>query len=1230
MRYLNKIIFLNSAHIPYTEVKLDGNVHFIGTQGVGKSTLLRALLFFYNADKLKLGIPKEKQSFDAFYFPYANSYIIYEVMRENGSYCVVAAKSQGRVFFRFIDAPFDRNWFIDEHHKVYSEWERIRKCIGAKTQITAQVTSYEMYRDIIFGNNRKQEMIPFRKFAIVESTKYQNIPRTIQNVFLNSKLDADFIKDTIIHSMNDEEVSIDLDFYRSQIKGFEQEYSDVMLWFTTNRYGEIPVRKMADKVMNAYRELIYTHKQIAEGRTELNYAEKQTIKKIPQLKEELMTMEAKRERVLRLVGELQQKHTKERDGLIANIGEIDGQLKQIRDRQQYYDRLQIEEVIKRVSREELLIQELERVQAMKAGLTKAYDDVLAKYRLLFEQMESEFRSFENNQRARILGKQSETASKQEELIHLLRTEEEKVRQTYEEKLQTADNRLHELRDEKAQGNLRLQKVNYEHPYQKEISDCEQSLNELGKQEQALEFDIRQHQVEVNRLRQECQMKLKELEWEFQRKTDPVRKERTTIESQLQALEALIEKRKGSFCEWLEQHKPDWQETIGKVADEESVLFNNELKPQLTDETSTMFGVSLNLSAIERYVRTPEEMKQEQTDLQTALQQSIEQLKRLTAEESESISTLEKKYSKQIRKLSDNQHLLEAERMQLPHKRKNLQVDYLSWQTKEKEWKEEQTEKLQTQLNETAHRLYVAEEEKKKLQAERDKQLKACQKSYKDSKSELDSQQALFAAGVKKEIATLQQQIEERKNELKQTQENELNGKGADTATIRKYDGLMDEIKKELDYVREHRSQVSDYEKDKRELFDHEPALRNRKKEQDTKLNALNERFVQRREKLQTQVKEVEDQLSRVKQELHTLEEGLNKVSMFRQDDTYCPPHLIEVGEKSTRKGCELIVEELRSLIVSAIKKTEEFKRTVTQFNGNFSAKNTFHFRTELMAEQDYYDFASNLCEFVDNDKISDYQKHISERYTDIIRRISKEVGDLTRNESEIHKTIHAINNDFVERNFAGVIKEIALRPLQSSDNLMQLLLEIKRFTDDYQHTMGEVDLFSQVSREDVNATAVRYLLSFMKLLLEDPSRKRLALVDTFKLEFRVKENDNDTGWVEKVANVGSDGTDILVKAMVNIMLINVFKAKASRKFGEFKIHCMMDEIGKLHPNNVKGILDFANCRNILLVNSSPTTYNVEDYRHTYLLSKDAGSNTQVIPLLTYHSKDELYSKEELK
>ena len=94
MRNLNRIIFINSANIPYADdIYLDGNIHFIGTQGVGKSTILRAILFFYNADTQKLGIPVEKQSYTEYYFPYSNSYIVYEVATENGPFCILSFKN---------------------------------------------------------------------------------------------------------------------------------------------------------------------------------------------------------------------------------------------------------------------------------------------------------------------------------------------------------------------------------------------------------------------------------------------------------------------------------------------------------------------------------------------------------------------------------------------------------------------------------------------------------------------------------------------------------------------------------------------------------------------------------------------------------------------------------------------------------------------------------------------------------------------------------------------------------------------------------------------------------------------------------------------------------------------------------------------------------------------------------------------------------------------------------
>ena len=104
-------------------------MHFIGTQGVGKSTVLRAILFFYNADTQKLGIPVEKQSYTEYYFPYSNAYIVYEVATEHGFFCILSFKSMGRVCYRFIDSPYRKEFFIDENRTAYRGTDRIRAAL---------------------------------------------------------------------------------------------------------------------------------------------------------------------------------------------------------------------------------------------------------------------------------------------------------------------------------------------------------------------------------------------------------------------------------------------------------------------------------------------------------------------------------------------------------------------------------------------------------------------------------------------------------------------------------------------------------------------------------------------------------------------------------------------------------------------------------------------------------------------------------------------------------------------------------------------------------------------------------------------------------------------------------------------------------------------------------------------------------------------------------------------
>jgi hypothetical protein len=81
------------------------------------------------------------------------------------------------------------------------------------------------------------------------------------------------------------------------------------------------------------------------------------------------------------------------------------------------------------------------------------------------------------------------------------------------------------------------------------------------------------------------------------------------------------------------------------------------------------------------------------------------------------------------------------------------------------------------------------------------------------------------------------------------------------------------------------------------------------------------------------------------------------------------------------------------------------------------------------------------------------------------------------------------------------------------------------------------------------------------------------------------------------------------------MLLNVFKKSASKNFSDFKLHCMMDEIGKLHPMNVRGIIKFANERNILFINGSPYENDAMAFNYIYKLNKVDGF-TKVVKLIS--------------
>ena len=1216
MRHLNKIIFLNSANIPYAEVMLDGNVHFAGTQGVGKSTLLRALLFFYNADKMRLGIQQGQKSFEEFYFRYSNSYIVYEVKTENGAYSILTYRSQGKAVFRFIDAPYQKSWFVDESGRVESDWIRIRERIGSN-DISAKIETYEQYRNIIFGNTHDR-CHRYDKYAIVESSKYQNIPRSIQNVFLNSKLDADFVKNTIIQSMTDVEDSIRLSDYRHLVADFEREFDEIDCWYRKDSNGEITVRNKAAKVVDYYRILVALEYEMKQTWHQLNHVVTYTREQLPLVEKDISEIQEKLKILKEKISAIHQDYENEHDRLTREISKREQRLDDIRKKRKYYNGIGIEDIIELNEQEQKFLSEKVQKEKILRALEEQYKDVTEKYRALYAALDEEWSKFGLVQKEELQRCRDGIQTERDKSAKVRDLRKKSVEDAFGEWLTASDDRLTVLQGNNSLADKRLSELQYWHPMEKETSDYEMEIQNLKTQEQQLNSQLTITTNLLKSMRQEWEMKSNEMKRDFEHKQEEAQSQLENLIKELSETEGILARWKGSFYEWLSQNKPGWEDTIGKVVDEQQVLYAQGLSPQLTGD-SQLFGVSINLEAIPLHHRSPDEYRSLQKQQQEAVAAKKKEISELQVQLENDQEGLRKSYKDKISELGQQETILKVQLEQIPTKIKDIETRIRLAEQKEKEIVAAEREKRTKVYNETLLALDGEKNARTQQRNKREKELRSADSEFNAAMKGFQNQFDAFKQKQAEEKDAKKKDIDERMLMLKRQERDELKGKGADT-------NALDLCRKDCEWVRavlnkidQQRHFVIEYRKDEEELFSHESEFRDEKRQLETKDSTARQQYEDKRKRYEAERKEHSELLTSKQTMVKVMKDGLTQYEQLCQVENILPEAFLhdDVTLSSTSALTELVVQ-MRGAVNKKRQKMEELKRATNSFNSHFGTNNTFHFITPQY-DEDYLAFALNLQDFVENDKIEMYRSRVSDHYNTILRSVAREVGLLMNHSAEIRSIISEVNRDFQERNFAGVIRSIELRAEESSDRMMLLLRQIRDFTEENALTIGELNLFSGGDRDRVNEKVVEYLKRFMKQLQKEPARTELTLSDTFRLQFRIQENDNNTGWVERINNVGSDGTDILVKAMVNIMLINVFKTRASRKNGEFIIHCMMDEIGKLHPSNVSGILQFANVRNIYLINSSPMGYNADLYKYNYLLTKDGKSQTHIKRLMTINS-----------
>ncbi len=141
------------------------------------------------------------------------------------------------------------------------------------------------------------------------------------------------------------------------------------------------------------------------------------------------------------------------------------------------------------------------------------------------------------------------------------------------------------------------------------------------------------------------------------------------------------------------------------------------------------------------------------------------------------------------------------------------------------------------------------------------------------------------------------------------------------------------------------------------------------------------------------------------------------------------------------------------------------------------------------------------------------------------------------------------------------------------------------------------------------------LLEQLRSAIKEQEQEEIRLQDLFELKFNIKEGMNETGWTHKIDSIGSTGTDILVKAIIYITLLHVFiKESSHRSSSDFKVHCIIDEVGQISAHYLRELLKFAKNRNIMMINGLPNKSGLEShYRYTYQFRKEDSGNVRIFP-----------------
>lgn len=1203
MQTLNRIILINAAGFNYVEFPVSGHTQVIGVNGHGKSTLLRTVLFFYlgTNEKAPYALHETKTDFVSHYLGNPPSYLIYEVGRGDGSpgYHIAVTRPAGRIQFYFIDAPFRKDYYLDGSfvQPIESVSERLREARCAFDS----VTSYEDFNRRLYGVVASPYAV-FRP-APRSSGQVGILPRIISGIFTVSQLDADKLKAALTCGVRQDSLATELDLalLKNQLENFRR----------VNRAVKTYLRYEEDALA-----LVDLAEEFQAAKSERQRSIEDLVRMGKRLPEEWQLLREQHTSLTTERAELVNQFEVARDDLEQAIKQIGENLAVLNDKITEGEKAEAEYKCREIERKN---KELETLPGLKEECRLAkdeYDSLTAGYVDEQERKKMMLASVSQSwtELSRQFAEQRAASERQfRQKLELLDKERIDALASIDTDYQRAKEARSPTEKSAQIARTQLNKEFIGLTEMKEPAEWTQLRRELAD----LERKEREEKSRQERLRSDLTLAKEKSERERESIDRQAESERNACESMIKPLESdreristEVERFESSLARFFQVEAADGWSQASKTLNRETLFQSaKDLHARKSPKnTTSVWGLEFST---EKLPEPKDTYKRE--ELATAL----EQTKRRLAGEHDKLQASRDRYlcaaSDLEKKSVQTRNRIETEigssvevRRNLLNEIVRLQGRALTLESQTEEDKRNRRRKLQERddgLRQEEDRLrrdaLELEERWQGRTAKINEEFKARRKSL-----EHEAHARLSAIAEEEQLG--QKKREADIDRIEQAFQKALTERGVNVSLIQIAMDRASKSAADIERIGAYQTEVTEYQQMKRERIDPLPALKSRRdrfrellesKEGDRKqLRGRHEKAMQALDVRQKILEEAHGELQRDDEAVA----GFRKDMRFIQEWGYFERDDLTAAPFYNAKAVRVFARAAESAHERRFRISEDGNNNARKFLNHFDPETLHRKVLGFSPIHEYFEWfifvGAELKPFVTGRGIQGMKQIQTQEFEQLTRNICAKNADFHQGIRQVNQTATLVERHLKENNFVDVLDSIELKVERVDSNLTRLLLQLEEFAD---VAFGvDQDLFGK--RAD-RAQIDRAIETFEKLLREIDSHRsqRLQLTDYFDFLIRVHENGHDMGWRKSLDHIGSTGTDYLVKMLIYLSLIEIYRERAIDPKAGSTVHCILDETGVLAPKYVRSVLEYAKSRGIILITAghSQQTVGFENWMH---------------------------------